>query len=98
VEISRSDKLFLLLLAVQAGTLTVGIIGLGLVLRVRAADWQLTSLIIVVLLGMAFLSEWLTLLVLLRFGYVCHKCRSRSVAADARRAIRGYRCEQTHGA
>jgi hypothetical protein len=92
MKITRADRVAVLLILAEIAVIATGTIAFLSLARLNLPDWQLGTLTLFILLGMVLLAERLTLWLLTWRGYLCPSCRSRSVARDVERVVRGHRC------
>lgn len=93
MEITRRDRVAVLLLAVTSVTPGLGTAVILFVLTATRFSRETHTLAIaLVLLGIFLLQERLILAVLMWRGYLCRSCRSKSITSDVRKVIRGHSC------
>jgi hypothetical protein len=92
LTITHADRVAVLLLLVSLATLLAGVAGIIAVTSLELSDRASIAAIAAVIFGMYLLQERLILTVLVWRGYLCARCRSRSIVEDTRRVVRGHRC------
>lgn len=92
MKITPSDRIAVLMLGAAFVTLFLATAAFLALVHYVLSTRVLTVGIVTILFAMVFFHERLVAWLLIKRGYLCARCRSRSIVKDVERAVRGKGC------